>query len=72
MGKQVLVANLLYNSLYPSVRQTVCNVISVAAYTNNETNSEKNHETYMRLSAVVVGQHIVKLTTSPSAPQILV
>ena len=38
------------------------------AYTNNEINSGKNHETYTCFSAVVGGQHIVKLTTSPFAP----
>ena len=42
-----------------------------SAHTNNEINSEKNHETYTCFLAVVGGQHIVKLTTSLFAPQIL-
>ena len=37
------------------------------AYTNNEINSEKNNETNTYSSAVVGGQHIVKLTISPFA-----
>ena len=42
-----------------------------SAYTNNEINLGKNHETYMCFSAVVGRQHIVKLTTYPFAFQIL-
>ena len=41
------------------------------AYTNNENNSGKNHETFTCFSAVVGWQHIVKLTTCPFAPHIL-
>ena len=41
----------------------------IAACTNNEINSEGNHETYTCFSAVVGGQHIVKLTTSPFSPK---
>ena len=41
------------------------------AYTNNEINLERNHETCMCFSSVVGGQHVKKLTTSPFAPKIL-
>ena len=43
----------------------------MSAYTNNEINSEENHETYTRFSAVVGEEHIIKLTTFPFSPQIL-
>ena len=41
------------------------------AFPNNENNSEKNHETYTMISAVVGGKHKVEMTTFTSAPQIL-
>ena len=52
----------------------ICGIINVLAnkqlIQNNEINLKKKRETHTWFSAVVGGQHIVKLTTSPFAPKI--
>ena len=58
---------------YPKFLNMLLSIVRLKpAYTNNEINSGKNHETYTCISVVVGGQHIVKLTTSPLALQILI
>ena len=63
--------DIITSTLVSRVPDILTIVTFIAAYTNNEINSEKNYETYTCFSAVVGGQHIAKLTTSPFAPQIL-